>query len=258
MCLAIYKPAGVTIPESHLDEAAWSNPHGAGIAYTDGKQVQIIKGFFDGAITIAEKLEPLKDVPALVHFRWSTQGLKDATNCHPFLIGKWAMIHNGIIPKMPVDKTYSDTWFYSNKKMLSRIKSNPDWPTTEKANRKMVREIGASKLAFLHADGRHVIVNEKSGHWKDGVWYSNDSYVRYSRYIQPDQAKPAKRTGFHIDWGDETPSDYETTECHGGVFCSHCSVRFDEGETATIIGGEVVCEYCADVFADDTYIQNVI
>ena len=32
------------------------------------------------------------------------------------------------------------------------------------------------KLAFLTNDGDYLIANEELGHWKDGIWYSNDSF----------------------------------------------------------------------------------
>ena len=176
MCLAIFKPAGKDIKPEHLENASIQNPDGGGIAYATGEELIIRKGYFDGSETINNLLQDLTDYPAVVHFRWSTQGLTDKKNCHPFRIEEWAMIHNGHISCMPDDKKRSDTYLYAKRRMKRRIRSNNNWPLLDRANKKMAKEIGGSKLVFLRADGESVIINEKKGDWVDGIWYSNDSY----------------------------------------------------------------------------------
>ena len=180
MCLAIFKPAGQSIDPEHLTNAAERNPDGGGIAYTDGSTMTVEKGFFDGAETIIKLLEELESVPALVHFRWSTQGDIDDTNCHPFIVGDWAMIHNGHIPCVADHPKHSDTYLYASDKMARRVQGNPQWPLLPRSAKKMSREIGASKLAFLRENGDSLIVNEKQGSWVDGVWFSNDGYKKYT------------------------------------------------------------------------------
>ena len=43
MCLLILKPAGLSIPEEYLTNAAISNPHGSGVAIARGDNIVIQK-----------------------------------------------------------------------------------------------------------------------------------------------------------------------------------------------------------------------
>ena len=46
MCIIINKPKGVAVPDSATIKQCWaSNPHGAGVMYSTGKEVVIKKGF---------------------------------------------------------------------------------------------------------------------------------------------------------------------------------------------------------------------
>ena len=240
MCLAIFKPAGKSIPVEHLENAAIANPDGAGIAFATGDQIIIEKGFFDGAITLAEKLADIEHLPATIHLRWATQGTVDDTNCHPFAVGRgWSMIHNGIIKNMPYDELYSDTFIYSER-MRQRIQSNAAWLNRAKSIGKMEREIGASKLVFLNANGESVIVNEKDGHWLDGCWYSNGSYKQtvWSVPSRPALYRPCDL--IPARQGDEWGLDWQGNE----NTCDMCFQEFPKGESGFICAGDIVCDSC--------------
>ena len=249
MCLAIFKPAGKAIPVEHLVNAAIANPDGAGIAYATGDAIHIEKGFFDGAITLAEKLSDIEHLPAAIHLRWATQGTVDSTNCHPFDVGRgWSLIHNGIIQTMPYDKEYSDTFLYAER-MSQRIKSNTNWLGRAQSVRKMEREIGASKLVFLNACGESVIVNEKDGHWLGGCWYSNGSYKKtvwnvptfnrstFGRSCDLVCDSPPKKDEWSLDW------EGSKSDCLPD-YCDMCTLSLPAGETGYACGSDLVCEAC--------------
>lgn len=270
MCLAIFKPAGVNINPDHLHNAAERNPDGAGLAYTDGNELVIEKGFFDGADTVIKVIESLKDYPALIHFRWSTQGGITESNCHPFLVGDWAMIHNGVIPCMPDHKKHSDTMLYTKRKLKRRVRSNASWPLLRKSGRKMKKEIGSSKLAFLRTNGDFVIINEDAGAWVDGVWYSNDGYKKEERFTNPwphgyshpyFQNCETYRPSYGHSTGSSEPALDDTYE-NTGLCCDVCDqeITAEEEENAhTTNHGTAcgVCWQCIQYEAKDNGWQNV-
>jgi hypothetical protein len=277
MCLAIFKPAGFNIDPDHLTNAAERNPDGAGLAYTDGNELVIEKGFFDGADTVIKVLESLKDFPALIHFRWSTQGGITENNCHPFLIGDWAMIHHGVIPCMPDHDKHSDTMLYAKKKMKRRVRGNTNWPLMRKAGKRMKKEIGSSKLAFLRTNGDSVIINEEAGEWVDGVWYSNDGYkevVRYTSHWPHGYATPYFNHGYETyrPTHKNAPSyKYDaSTNQHAlikadegiGLNCDVCGLEItvkeeDDAHETTHGIACAVCWACIEYEAKDDGWQNV-
>ena len=198
MCLAIYKPAGVTIPRDHLESGFNSNPHGAGFALAMGRGVEIIKGFFtfDAFCGEYEKAEATGGA-MLVHFRLATHGLRDAENCHPFYVknGKTAMIHNGIID-IPCPRTeMSDTWHFNEAiiKPIARIDGHG--LITGEYRDLIERAAGyGNKIAIMDGVGAVEIIGDGSGE-RDagGVWYSNNSW------------RPWKHEG--LKWRDEGYDD---------------------------------------------------
>ena len=196
MCLLIYKNSNVIIPEDHLKEAFDNNSHGAGFTVRmvneagDG-YLHRERGFFKYADFI-EAYRPFASNQGIIHFRLATAGKKDEANCHPFEVNPSVhMGHNGIISiAQSVSKDYSDTWHYNELICKPMYDLNNDGFWTCKALHFLLdQSIGSSKLAFLHADGRYLLINEEAGHWDDTVnpqiWYSNDSYeVPRYRYTQ--------------------------------------------------------------------------
>lgn len=237
MCLLIVKPANVEIPFSHLQNAADSNPHGAGVAIADGGKSPLIrKNHAWGADELAEELDKHKGHPALVHFRYATHGGTNLENTHPFkLENGWSAAHNGIISDVETLPGESDT------RAFLRLHVDPWIKNGGTMERKDILEWigkkvgGNNKLAFLHADGRHSIANEDSGHWRDGVWYSNTSYQetlwgRFSR---------ASRSRF--DPHEWTPHELKY------LTCSECSRRITSGAFLTSACGDVLCEDCYSI-----------
>jgi predicted glutamine amidotransferase len=235
MCLLIYKTAGSIIPEDHLKEAFDNNSHGAGFTVRMVNEagegyLHRERGFFRYNDFI-EAYRPFASNQGIIHFRLATAGKKDEANCHPFEVTPdLHMGHNGIISiAQSVSKDYSDTWHYTELVVKPVYALNPSgfWDCGG-LHFLLEESIGHSKLAFLHADGRFLIINESAGHWDDTVnpqiWYSNDSYevprYRYSTkqvtgfscgwdYRSTASTTPAISSGISTSWMDD--DDTETT-----------------------------------------------
>ena len=185
MCLAIYKPAGLDIPEKNLKSGFDANNDGCGIAWAAGGQIHIEKGLmtWDAFIGI---YQGIKEFPCLIHFRKATHGKKNDENCHPFIFndGKHALIHNGVIPIKCNDSDYSDTWHFVNKVLDPLIRQGV--PVSDQSLSWFVRvSIGTDKIVVMDGIGAVVIFNEEKGNWEDTdgpegkkgkVWYSNYSF----------------------------------------------------------------------------------
>ena len=176
MCLAIVKPAKVSIPEQLLKEGWLHNPDGAGFCYVAKKKVVAVKGLmtykeFLDAYTKAVAKYPAS--PFLVHFRIRSQGDKSPENTHPFPIKGGMLIHNGTIDgtKSKWGEGPSDTFYFAetfgDKMEYAFIKEHKkDWEDA----------LNYNKVAILYDDAQYLILNEKQGEWLNDVWYSNMSY----------------------------------------------------------------------------------
>jgi len=162
------------------------HPHGSGLAWADGKRVKIRKGFQDFK-TFMEQYDKVKKLPCIVHFRYMTEGREQASNCHPFQLGKsLAMAHNGTIRGIEgVTEDVSDTRAFVDNYIRPMVKVKSNWAYTKAGQRWMRSIIGdGNKLCFMNRHGTPVFVNGDLGHWSRECWYSNKSY-------QPRIVKPA-------------------------------------------------------------------
>lgn len=182
MCVIALKLPAATLDEITL-RAMWvSNPDGAGYAYPgpDGKMV-INKGF----MTLNELIESvrsnskeLENVPVLFHFRIRTAGQRSAENTHPFEIvgGEGVLAHNGTFYELTNNVLTGES---DTHKFTDIFGEDLSYEVTEALREKdnLRPAIGTNKLAFLYADGSHVIWNESLGTWREGVWYSNTGFA---------------------------------------------------------------------------------
>lgn len=180
MCVAIVKPAGQWVPEEAMATSFEKNHDGAGYAFYDAKKRQVIvsKGYFTfEAFKKAYMADVTIDMPAMLHFRFSTAGKKDTNNCHPFLLDNAAMMHNGpCLNRMHCngDKDRSDTLQFAEDMMQHLSIENI------KALKPMIEDFaGSEKVAFLFTNGEFMIANEKNGLWDNGCWYSNTGFRKY-------------------------------------------------------------------------------
>lgn len=180
MCIIILNCDGV-LPK-HVVYNSWdANQDGAGLAWADGvkihveKEMSSKKRFYKMYLAAREKTT----LPIMLHFRIGTSGLKDLTNCHPFVVNKNLVFsHNGIISQFSEKSKFSDTYLF-NEVILRRL------PVSFLKNTAICTllsdYIDKSKLCFLHVSGEYTIINEELGHWNGENWFSNHSY----EYEQP-------------------------------------------------------------------------
>jgi hypothetical protein len=185
MCLLTYLPAGMLPDITALLTGAAFNPDGHGFAIVDSDQLIVRRGL-DGPQLIdvfAVLRHRHRHGPALFHSRFATHGVRSIDNCHPFPIGadpRTVIAHNGVLPKavQPAGKDpRSDT----------RIAAEDFLPMFGPLRQRRVRRrfeqwMTPDNLAVvLTVDPRFrqrgYILNEQSGIWDDGIWYSNDGYL---------------------------------------------------------------------------------
>lgn len=203
MCIAIVKTKDGKITDKELRNCFESNPDGAGIAYSKDGVLYMVKGIFDEDQFVEQyhKCEAEADGAMLIHCRISTSGNVDKINCHPHVVhDNCVMIHNGILDiDVPKDSKVSDTVIFVN----DLLRPLPTDFMLDKGIVNMITHIigKGNKFCFLNERGEYSIANEEAGHWKDGVWFSNYSYVSYG----------------YASWGKKTKYGYTSyNTCYGG------------------------------------------
>lgn len=196
MCIAIVKTKQGSISDEILRNCVKNNKDGCGIAYSMNNKIYIIKGLFDADVLIKKvrDVERIANGNILIHCRISTSGLIDVNNAHPHKVNEdLVLIHNGILDiDVPKDSKKSDTVSFIEK----YLKELPSGFEYNKSIMRLIEDrIGKSnKFCFLNSKGDYFILNESSGEWINGVWYSNQSYIDYSNRFKYED----KYTG-HID-----------------------------------------------------------
>lgn len=184
MCIIASIKSNQQISKSTLKRCWENNPHGGGFMFTDGKKVHTYKqmhSFKKYYNTFLDKRKQFPQSNFVCHFRISTHGKVNETNCHPFNVNdKLGFVHNGIIRNAPISHEYSDTYMF-NATILQNLPTNF---TSNVAILTLLKEyIGSgSKLCFLSSDNKLTYVNESAGEVdENGVWFSNGGYkqVRY-------------------------------------------------------------------------------
>ena len=177
MCIIATKPQETNIPKEVLRVCFDNNSDGCGFMFSNNGMLHLRKGFFNFDKfwnAYSEAMINYNNPTTIIHFRITTHGATDYSNCHPFLINKEiGFAHNGVISFVDDDKQKSDTSMF-NDTILKNLPKN--WINNSSIFRLIEESIGSSKLAFLTNDGDYLIANEELGHWKDGIWYSNDSF----------------------------------------------------------------------------------
>ena len=182
MCIAILNEANNVIDFNTLQTCWNNNRDGAGMLYIQVgklkvyKQMDSFNKFYDAYLK-ARNNDLTKKI--VLHFRISTHGKVNKTNCHPFLVNNdLGFVHNGIISGLPYSADYSDTYMF-NKEVLKRLPS--DFISYNGIKLLLKEFIDYSKLIFLDSNNNYNIINEEKGVWDNGNWYSNTTY-KYNDY----------------------------------------------------------------------------
>lgn len=179
MCIAILQPADKQVDEDTLRRCWTKNPHGGGFMYSNGERMIVVKElrgadhFMRHLARHAPRISASKS-PVLYHFRWATHGAKDIKNCHPFLItSKLGFAHNGVFSWIKDNEVTSDTYEFNQ----DILKALPAGFIHNPAIMELLDDyVGWNRLVFLDVQGKYAIVNETSGEWYEGCWYSNGGF----------------------------------------------------------------------------------
>lgn len=176
MCLAIFKKPDGVVTTDQLINGWCGNGDGGGFAYVKDGGVVISKGHMQQSefLEAYEKAyNDNKGSPFLIHFRIRSMGDMGEGNTHPFAIPSGALIHNGTLDGTAAKygEGPSDTWMFAHKygKYLN-------YEHVEKYKKSWNDVLGFNKMVMLYDDGRHQIINESTGNWVNGTWFSNYSY----------------------------------------------------------------------------------
>lgn len=177
MCLAILKPAKVSITEDRLRNGWIANPDGAGYAFVHKGKVVTKKGYTklqDFLTDIEADFKKHKNSHFAIHFRIRSSGEKSPEMTHPFPVAGGVVIHNGSITGTGAEygTGESDTCKFANK-----FKENLtfDFVVNHKAD--LNEAMGKwNKLVFLYDTGQYVIINDNEGVWDGDVWFSNHTF----------------------------------------------------------------------------------
>lgn len=181
MCLLTFMHEGVTPNIDDLTIGAENNPDGFGFAIHDRTSIVSFSSL-NYELVLEKFLQARRTMsgPALFHSRITTHGGTSVENCHPFTLGGdplTVMAHNGMLP-IDAANGRSDTRILAEDLM-------PQWGGARILNLKSKRKklskfADGSKLVFLSANpdvqNDWYIINERDGHWSNGVWWSNSSY----------------------------------------------------------------------------------
>ena len=276
MCLALYKPAKATLSKTEMATAFKANPDGAGFAYYDPalRQVVIQRGYFTFDSLWAD-LEPIMQdkCPLILHFRWATHGEVNIDNCHPFQLSDGALIHNGIISGLGNKYTYTSANKYytppttgvcddggycdddrsDTREFVEDYLSGMHVNALRSAKKLIEFSIGYSKLATIHNDGSVIIFNESMGHWRNGVWYSNHSYVASkASAANPTNLVPTKGYDYH---GKTEATEPTETQSASEFWAQYYGL--DEDDVALEIEDETKCPRCRNEDGHDVHFDAV-
>jgi hypothetical protein len=242
MCLLTFLPAGLMPDTTALLNGATFNDDGHGFAIVTDDHLIVRRGMHAEpmieAFDAARRTHP--HGPALFHSRLGTHGKRTIDNCHPFPIGgddRTVIAHNGILPAA-VQPAKADP------RCDTRIAAEDFLPLLGplRARRTRLRlqrwMTPHNKIVILTVDRRFkdraYILNEESGIWDGGIWYSNDGYLpprpgRWALTNQPGWHWPPERTWDQFD----QPDDLDRA---GYARCGFCYATIDTLDDA--------CHYC--------------
>jgi hypothetical protein len=207
MCIAILNTKGTTLKKELLHNCWKNNGDGAGLLFiNDDKQLETFKEMKSFA-NFYKKYQEVKSLYGkrniVLHFRISTHGKVNETNCHPFLVDDTVgFVHNGMIYDAPTSPDFSDTYMF-NESVLKEFKQG--FHRNDLLLDIIADFIGnGSKLVFLDVEDNWTIVNETAGHWNLGCWFSNSSYKQVNDWVDFGGIKKYKST--YVGAGYNTPT----------------------------------------------------
>lgn len=224
MCQLTVIPEGIQPRMDYLENGTVFNNDGHGFSIIIGNELITRRGM--DASRVLEQFEDIRqehpDGPAIFHSRLGTDGLDSKSNCHPFWVDnrrQTVLAHNGIFPVRPSkEDPRSDTRLVIED-LLPRKR---EWAlNTRKGRQRFARWMGSyNKVAILTVSPRYrgnlFILNQESGIWDDGIWYSNEGYL-----LRPGKVK-YYGGGWLDDWDDGNGCTTWTYDSYVRGDCLYC------------------------------------
>lgn len=241
MCLLTVMQPNSTPTREQLLQAACNNPHGFGYAIMFNDRIVTGRGMdaqevIDRFLAIRERCP---DTWAMFHHRYTTHGDTNKSNCHPFRVGgdeQIVLAHNGIIPiNIPDGDKRSDTRIFAEDELPTMLEFLDDRDGFE-----MLEDyVGWSKVCIFSISPKLecniYILNEDSGTWDNGIWWSNDSYKpskwskwsslrpygswSYDGYFDDDYTSCEVSDPYHNDMSTKMSGWWHRSEDQSCVYC---------------------------------------
>lgn len=199
MCMLTFLPPSILPNTERLRQGTVSNRDGHGWAIVvlgdDDTPAHILTGHSMNASAAIDAFQRTREKhlegPALFHSRFTTGGVVDESNCHPYRVMKDSqtiLAHNGVLGEVnvPHEDTRSDTRFFAEEfgdLLYPGSFPGQDFNLNSKRGRKRLRNwLGnPNKFVILTVDPifrkNFYILNSEQGVWEDdGCWYSNTGY----------------------------------------------------------------------------------
>ena len=248
-----------------LSDIYTSNSDGIGFMYGTKDGLKVIK-HLPKSLADAEaciKRMPNDDREIAIHFRMTTHGDTDLTNCHPYDVipGYVAMMHNGVLQTgNAADTSKSDTWHFIKDYLASPVAEHPDLIFNESFLTMVADYIDNNRFVFMNGEGRMSHVNFEQGIEHDGMWFSNTYAWRPSALIPNYYAGAAKGWrgkgyGYSAYADDADDYDYTYDHKHIGnvkmVSAHHPAYKEDDYEwTTDEKQADGICQALHDVDID--------
>lgn len=251
MCLLTLTHPDARPDYERLYTASLHNPDGFGFAVHADDHIVIGRGM-DIDCVLDEYMKAVTlypDGPSMFHLRLATHGGVNTSNCHPFWVDAQhmtCMAHNGILPiDVPRYESRSDTRIFAEDVFphigIAALNSH-------KMRKKLRKYTGSyNKLAFITVDPEsHVtyrIIGEDLGHWREGVWYSNDSY-KYTPRLYKFGGLGSRAMAWRFE--DEEEESTPVSDAAYGIrddVCAVCNSIMDD-EQLNVFGYCNTCESC--------------
>jgi hypothetical protein len=237
-----------------LSDIYTSNSDGIGFMYGTKDGLKVIK-HLPKSLADAEaciKRMPNDDREIAIHFRMTTHGDTDLTNCHPYDVvpGYIAMMHNGILHTgNAADVSKSDTWHFIKDYLASPIAEHPDMVYNDSFLTMVADFIDNNRFVFMNGEGRMSHVNFDQGIEHDGMWFSN-TYAWRPAALIPNYYTGANK-GWRSSYGtwDDSYDDYDHNYDHKRLgntkLVSAHHADYDEGGyewTADEKNAQAICQ----------------
>ena len=262
MCMLCVSLPGSRPTREQLEIACYNNSDGFGYAVHHGDHIVAGRGMLVD-VTIDRffaELDKNPDAIGMFHARLTTHGTTHVENNHPFRVdGRKDIVlgHNGMLPitLKPGDKR-SDTRIFAEDLLPNMGVDVLDDPMYFKQLEEWAK---GSKIAILSTSPdlqqEVYILNEKDGHWVDGIWWSNTSYKSRSYWSYGSTGSYyngyASKEDFDLFDNDKhllLTSD-ELIDVHGNIrsiydVCYHCYSQLQEDDYDE--GACMACNTCID------------